>query len=474
MAIIPVVLSGGSGTRLWPLSRASYPKQYLALYGADTLLQQTVGRIRGLKDVGAPLIIANNEQRFLVAEQLRSIDLKPGAIVLEPIGRNTAPAVAAAALLALRDMPDAVLLVLPSDHIIANEDVFFDVVEAARELAADDYLVTFGIPPETPHTGYGYIRRGARTKGSASGFHIEQFIEKPNAELAASFIEEGNCFWNSGMFLFKAKAYLEQMARLQPDMLAQVTAAVDQGAVDVDFLRLDRASLEACRSDSIDYAVMEKATRAAVIDAAGLGWSDIGSWSALSEIVPRDEQGNSLLGDVVAHDVKNSYIRSESRIVAAVGVENVVVVETPDAVLVAGKEHVQDVRKVVDSLIAQGRSESTLHRRVFRPWGAYEGLGEGERFQVKRIFVKPGAALSLQMHYHRSEHWIVVRGTANVTCDGKTILLTENQSTYIPLGTSHRLENPGKVPLELIEVQSGTYLGEDDIVRFEDHYGRAP
>ncbi|UVA79264.1 mannose-1-phosphate guanylyltransferase/mannose-6-phosphate isomerase [Pandoraea commovens] len=472
MAITPVILCGGSGTRLWPLSRASYPKQYLALAGSDTLLQQTVKRVGALDGVAAPLIISNNEQRFLVAEQLRAIDTTPGAIVLEPVARNTAPAVAAAALVALRQDADATLLVLPSDHAIANEAKFLEAVRAAKTLADDGYLVTFGIPPTSPHTGYGYIRRGASTQVCASGFNIDQFVEKPDADKAAALIAAGNCYWNSGMFMFKASAYLDELERLAPAMLKQVKAAVERGAVDIDFFRLDKASLEACPSDSIDYAVMEKAKRAAVVDADGLGWNDIGSWSAVAEIAERDENGNSLIGDVVTHGVKNSYVRGESRMVAAIGVENLVIVETPDVVLVTSKDHVQDVKRVVETLIAEGRSESVFHQRVFRPWGDYEGICVGDRFQVKKIVVKPGASLSLQMHFHRSEHWIVVKGTARVVNGDTTTLLTENQSTYIPLGTTHRLENPGRVPLELIEVQSGAYLGEDDIVRFQDDYGR--
>ncbi|VVE58119.1 mannose-1-phosphate guanylyltransferase/mannose-6-phosphate isomerase [Pandoraea commovens] len=472
MAISPVILCGGSGTRLWPLSRASYPKQYLALAGSDTLLQQTVKRVGALDGVAAPLIISNNEQRFLVAEQLRAIDTTPGAIVLEPVARNTAPAVAAAALVALRQDADATLLVLPSDHAIANEAKFLEAVRAAKTLADDGYLVTFGIPPTSPHTGYGYIRRGASTQVCASGFNIDQFVEKPDADKAAALIAAGNCYWNSGMFMFKASAYLDELERLAPAMLKQVKAAVERGAVDIDFFRLDKASLEVCPSDSIDYAVMEKAKRAAVVDADGLGWNDIGSWSAVAEIAERDENGNSLIGDVVTHGVKNSYVRGESRMVAAIGVENLVIVETPDVVLVTSKDHVQDVKRVVETLIAEGRSESVFHQRVFRPWGDYEGICVGDRFQVKKIVVKPGASLSLQMHFHRSEHWIVVKGTARVVNGDTTTLLTENQSTYIPLGTTHRLENPGRVPLELIEVQSGAYLGEDDIVRFQDDYGR--
>jgi len=469
--IIPVILSGGSGTRMWPLSRAAYPKQFLALNGEHSLLQQTALRVKGVANVAAPIIISNAEQRFLVAEQMRALKMAPSHIVLEPVGRNTAPAVAVAALLAAQFDPDALLLVLPSDHVIQHEDTFRDLVERATNIAADDYLVTFGVQPTSPHTGYGYIRRG--TVLNQGGYAVDAFVEKPNAEKATEFLADGRYYWNSGMFLFKASVYLKELGRVQPAMLQQVELAVQQAREDLDFLRLDEAAFAASPAESIDYAVMEHTDRAAVIEAADLGWNDIGSWAALAEVAAQDEFGNNLLGDVLTEDVCGSYIRAESRMVAAVGVENLIIVETADAVLVADKGRAQDVKKIVDKLNALGRSETILHRRVFRPWGSYEGVDAGDRFQVKRIVVNPGATLSLQMHHHRAEHWIVVKGTAKVVNGEKEILLTENQSTYIPLGTVHRLENPGKVPLELIEVQSGSYLGEDDIVRFADQYGRA-
>lgn len=468
--LIPVILSGGSGTRMWPLSRSAYPKQFLALTGGKTLLQQTTLRIKDMPDLAAPIVISNAEQRFIVAEQLRAINVKPSSILLEPVGRNTAPAVAVAALVALRMDPNAVLLVWPSDHVIFDEEKLHRYVERAAGLAQEDYLVTFGIKPESPHTGYGYIRRG---KGLNDGaYEVQAFVEKPDREIAEEFLADGGYYWNSGIFVLKASVYLEELAVHQPAMLEQARLAVSQAKADLDFLRLDEAAFSVCPSESIDYAVMEHTSRAAVVEAADLGWSDVGSWSALSEVVDRDASGNTLTGDVLVEDVRDCYIRAENRMVAAIGVENLVIVETADVTLVTTKERSQDVKKIVERLNAEGRGESMFHRRVLRPWGSYEGIDEGERFQVKRIVVNPGAALSLQMHYHRAEHWIVVKGTALVINGDKEILLCENQSTYIPLGETHRLENPGKVPLELIEVQSGSYLGEDDIVRFDDQYGR--
>ena len=472
MAIIPVILSGGSGTRMWPLSRAGYPKQFLALNGEQSLLQQTATRLNGLPDLASPIIITNQDQRFLVAEQLRAINVEPSALVLEPVGRNTAPAVAVAAVLAAQTDPEALLLVLPSDHVIEAAGRFRELVESAQAAAAQGKLVTFGIRPTRAHTGYGYIRRNMPLAGAPGAYSVEQFVEKPDAVTAQRFVDEGSYYWNSGMFLFKASTYLAELERLNPEMLQQVRLAIDKGERDLDFLRLDTEAFKACPSDSIDYAVMERTAQAAVIEAADLGWNDIGSWAALSEVAEHDEAGNNLIGDVMVENVANTYIRTEGRMVAAIGVKDLVIVETTDAVLVAHKDHVQDVKKIVDRLNQAGRTEHLLHRRVYRPWGNYEGLDQGDRFQVKRIVVKPGASLSLQMHHHRAEHWIVVRGTAKVVNGESTLLLSENQSTYIPLGCVHRLENPGKVLLELIEVQSGSYLGEDDIVRLQDNYGR--
>ncbi len=470
--LFPVILSGGSGTRMWPLSRAAYPKQYLNLHGSHSLLQQTVLRASGIEGAGAPIVITNDAQRFLVAEQLREIGVAPGRVVLEPVGRNTAPAVAVAALLALRETPDAMLLVLASDHVIVHETTFVALMNRAILAASGGALVTFGILPTEPHTGYGYIRRG-KSLGGEGVFRVEAFVEKPDAARATQFLQEGGYYWNSGMFMFSAQAYLAELERLRPEILAACRAALEHGQQDLDFLRLSAPHFEACPSDSIDYAVMEHTRHAAVLEAADIGWSDIGSWSALAEISGADADGNFLSGDVLVEGAKNSYVRAGSRLVAVVGITDAIVVETADAVLVARKDCVQDVKKITERLRAAGRSEATLHRKVYRPWGSYEGVDSGERFQVKRIVVKPGATLSLQMHYHRAEHWVVVRGTAKVVNGEKEILLSENQSVYIPLGVRHRLENPGKLPLELIEVQSGAYLGEDDIVRFQDQYGRS-
>ncbi|WP_175966626.1 mannose-1-phosphate guanylyltransferase/mannose-6-phosphate isomerase [Burkholderia sp. BCC0322] len=472
MNIHPVILCGGSGSRLWPMSRGGYPKQYLKLTGDRSLVQQTALRLHSIPGASAPIVVTNNDQRFLVAEQLRQVNITPSSIVLEPVGRNTAPAIAIAALLAMRDSPDSLLLVLPSDHVILNEPAFIAAASDAAAIATDKHLVTFGIMPTEAHTGFGYIRRGPALADDGKTFKVDAFVEKPDAETAERFIKDGGYYWNSGMFMLKASTYLEELHRHAPEIARQVELSFAAAKHDHDFLRLDADAFSACPNVSIDYAVMERTERAAVIATADLGWSDIGSWSALAEIADTDKHGNAFVGDVFTDAVKNSYIRAEHRMVAALGLDNIVVVETADAVLVAHRDKAQDVKKIVEWLNASGRHESVTHRRVVRPWGSYEGIDQGDRFQVKRIIVNPGAQLSLQMHHHRAEHWVVVKGTAMVTNGDKEIMLTENQSTYIPLGATHRLKNPGKIPLELIEVQSGSYLGEDDIVRLEDTYGR--
>ncbi|MCA8318275.1 mannose-1-phosphate guanylyltransferase/mannose-6-phosphate isomerase [Burkholderia multivorans] len=473
MSLHPIILCGGSGSRLWPMSRSHYPKQYLKLSGEQTLVQQTVLRAAEVPRIAAPIVIANNEHRFLIAEQLRHTRVSPHAIVLEPFGRNTAPAIAIAAQIVLRDDSDALLLVLPSDHIVQNSQAFISAVATATDVAKGGRLVTFGIPPTEPHTGYGYIRRGKPLDANEQVYAVDAFIEKPDREHATEFVQDDRYYWNSGMFLLNASTYLADLAQHAPDVSRQAARAFGLAQQDYDFLRIDVDAFAASPDISIDYAVMEKTERAAVVPATNLGWSDIGSWSALADIAQPDRQGNAVSGDVYTDTVANSYIRAEHRMVAAIGVDDVVIVETADAVLVAHRDHVQNVKKVVEKLNASGRNESVIHRRVPRPWGSYESIDAGDRFRVKRIVVAPGAQLSLQMHHHRAEHWIVVKGTALVKNGEAEIILTENQSTYIPLGTPHRLTNPGKIPLELIEVQSGAYLGEDDIVRFEDAYGRA-
>ncbi|MDQ2820615.1 MAG: mannose-1-phosphate guanylyltransferase/mannose-6-phosphate isomerase [Pseudomonadota bacterium] len=472
MKIYPVILSGGAGTRLWPLSRAVLPKQLLPLVSDRTMLQDTVLRVNGKAELMAPLIVCGNEHRFMVAEQMREINVTPLGILLEPVGRNTAPAVAAAAAFLAAKDPDAVMLVLPADHVIKNGDAFAEAITRAAALVGDGALATFGIVPQGPETGYGYIRRGTAVAGSADAYQVERFVEKPDRATAESFLADGSYYWNSGMFLFRADNYLSELKEFNPAIAEAAEAALHTSYRDLDFCRLDEAAWSACPSDSIDYAVMERTTRAVVVP-ADIGWSDVGSWSALWEVQQGDDDGNVLRGDVYVDGVKNSLVRAESRIVAVVGLDDVVVVETNDAVLVAHKDQVQRVKQIVEHLKSRERTEHLHHSKVYRPWGHYEGIDAGDRYQVKRITVKPGEKLSLQMHHHRAEHWIVVSGTALVTCGEKTTLLSENESTYIPIGMTHRLENPGKLPLHLIEVQSGSYLGEDDIVRFEDIYQRA-
>ncbi|HDS1125153.1 TPA: mannose-1-phosphate guanylyltransferase/mannose-6-phosphate isomerase [Stenotrophomonas maltophilia] len=467
LPIVPVILSGGSGTRLWPLSREAYPKQFLPLVGEDTMLQATWKRVAVIAGA-APIVVANQEHRFMAAEQLRECNVRPQALILEPIGRNTAPAIAIAALQVLAENDDALLLVLPSDHVVRNEKAFHAAVAQAANAADAGKLVTFGIVPTAPETGYGYIKAGPGEGARA----VERFVEKPDLATAEGYVSSGEYFWNSGMFLFKASRYLQELERLQPAILVACRSALDKAARDTDFVRLDADAFAASPSDSIDYAVMEKTSDAAVV-AMDAGWNDVGSWSALWDVSDKDADGNACHGDVIALDCRNSYAYG-NRLIAMVGLEDVVVVETDDAVFVGHKDRVQDVKSIVAQIKRDGRSEAAAHRKVYRPWGAYDSIDNGARFQVKRITVKPGATLSLQMHHHRAEHWIVVSGTAEVTRGEDVILLSENQSTYIPLGVTHRLKNPGKLPLELIEVQSGSYLGEDDIVRFEDQYGRAP
>ena len=466
--VIPVILSGGAGTRLWPLSREMYPKQLLALIGKQTMLQDTVARLATIADAIAPIIVCNEAHRFTVAEQIRALGVHASAILLEPAGRNTAPAVALAALKALDIDAEATLIVAPADHVIRDVRNFSQAADVAVSLAQHDKLITFGIVAHAPETGYGYIRRG---EGVGPAFPVAQFIEKPPLDLAVQFVATGDYYWNSGMFVFRASRYLSDLRHFAPDILEACTAAYQSAKADLDFVRIDKAEFSKCRSESIDYAVMEK-TKDALVLPLDVGWSDVGSWSSLFDALPADEEGNVLQGDVLTHDTHDCYVHSTSRLVAAVGMEDHIIVETKDAILVAPKDRVQDVKDLVAKIKKSGRSESALHREVFRPWGSYDSIDSGERFQVKRLSVKPGGVLSLQMHHHRAEHWIVVQGTARITRNEETFLLAENESTYIPVGATHRIENPGKVPLHIIEVQSGSYLGEDDIVRFEDNYGR--
>jgi mannose-1-phosphate guanylyltransferase/mannose-6-phosphate isomerase len=468
--LIPVVLSGGSGTRLWPLSRELYPKQLLPLLGAHTMLQDTMLRLAGL-NAEAPLVVCNEAHRFLVAEQLRVMGTSAQGILLEPVGRNTAPAIALAALAAVAaGKGEALLLVLPADHVIRDIAAFQQAVQTAAVAAKAGLLVTFGIVPQTPETGYGYIRRGAPLPDGGS-WRIDRFVEKPERARAEEFLASGDYYWNSGMFVFSARRYLEELRRYAPDIADACERSFGAAKRDLEFTRVDTAAFSACPGKSIDYAVMEKTAEAVVIP-LDAGWSDVGSWSSLHEASEQDADGNVIRGDVLTEETTNSYLHAGSRLLAVIGLDNHVVIETKDAVLVAPRDRVQDVKSLVTRIKSAGRSEHALHREVFRPWGSYDSLESGERFQVKRLTVIPGGVLSLQMHHHRAEHWVVVAGTARVTRGDEVFLLEENQSTYIPIGVRHRIENPGKVPLRIIEVQSGGYLGEDDIVRFEDQYGR--
>lgn len=470
--ILPVIMAGGTGSRLWPLSRNLMPKQFLKLDGNSTMLQATVARLSDLK-AHAPLVICNEEHRFIVAEQLRQIAKLDHNILLEPIGRNTAPAIALAAFTAVKQGKDPLLLVLAADHVIADTAAFTAAVNIAQPLAEADKLVTFGIIPTSAETGYGYIKRGEPSNlNDFPAFSVAQFEEKPNLATAQAYLDSGEYYWNSGMFMFKASVFLAELKQHRPDIYAACELAMAETDPDLDFIRVNAEAFKACPDDSIDYAVMEKTQHAVVVPLAA-GWSDVGAWSSLWDISEKDANGNVHKGDVLSSGSQNNYVFAETGLVATVGLQDVIVVQTKDAVLVAAKDKVQDVKHIVQQLKAAGRSEHHIHREVYRPWGKYDSIDNGPRYQVKRITVKPGEKLSIQMHHHRAEHWIVVSGTANVTIDGKDTLLSENQSIYIPLGAVHALENPGKIPLELIEVQSGAYLGEDDIVRFEDRYGRS-
>lgn len=485
--IIPVVLAGGVGSRLWPVSRQLFPKQFTSLHASsgavqqddqETLFQRTLTRLDAVSDLGAPIVVCNEEHRFLTAQQLQELTFSDGAkasILLEPVGRNTAPAVAIAALKALQLNENPVLLVLPADHAIENTKELCAVVEQGAGLARQGKLVTFGIVAQSPETGYGYIRRGAALTASDNrqAYAVDAFVEKPSLEIAQSYLDSGEYYWNSGMFMFTAARFLQELKLYAPDILESCEQAMAGASEDVDFIRICPEAFGACRSDSIDYAVMEK-TQDAVVMPLDAQWNDLGAWNSLWETTGKDEQRNVLTGDVMCEDVTDSYIHSHSRLVAAIGLSDVVLVETADAVLVAAKDRVQDVKRIVQRLEAAGRSESVNHVLVYRPWGSYESLAVGTGFQVKHIAVKPGGTLSLQMHHHRAEHWVVVKGSATVTCEDKVFVLNENESTFIPLGSKHRLQNLTSEPVEIIEVQTGSYLGEDDIVRFDDIYGRAP
>ena len=483
IAIQPVIMAGGSGTRLWPLSRAGYPKQFLVLSGKTSLFQQAVGRLQSLAGNGvqvAPtMVVGNEEHRFLVLDQLRGLKAEPGAVLLEPLGRNTAPALTLAALQAHADGTDPVLVVTPADQTVTDEAAFGRALRQAVEIAAGGAIAILGIRPDRPETGYGYIRTEPATDAGlavAVAVAVAQFVEKPDLATAQSYLAAGGYFWNAGMFVLRASVWLDALERFRPDIALATRAAFDARALDHKFVRPGKAEFAAVPSESIDYAVMERCPGSGIdiqmVELAA-GWNDLGGWEAVWQVTPHDAQGNASVGDTIVKDSHNTLVHASSRLVSVVGLSDVIVVETADAVLVTDRARSQDVKHIVEQLHADGRDEQTLHRKVHRPWGWYDSIDSGPRFQVKRIMVKPGASLSLQMHHHRAEHWIVVTGTAEVTNGDKVILLAENQSTYIPLGQTHRLSNPGKVPLEIIEVQSGSYLGEDDIVRFEDTYGRS-
>lgn len=472
MQIKPVIMAGGSGSRLWPVSRQLFPKQFLPLAGNKTMLQETINRIDEFS-CAKNIVICNEEHRFLAAEQLSQINALD-SLILEPFGRNTAPAIALAANVALNEVDestndDPLLLVLAADHVIENKEEFNNTIKRAIPLACEGKLVTFGIVPSSAHTGYGYIKAGSELNNV--GFEVNEFVEKPNLETAQKYLETGKYYWNSGMFLFKASTYLEELKRFKPEIASACVKSLEKTTQDLDFIRIDADAFAKCPDDSIDYAVMERTDKAVVVP-LDAGWNDIGSWSSLWDLGEKDDNGNVLNGDTLVTETNNTYVHADERLVATIGVDDLVIVDTKDALMVAHRDKVQGVKQIVNELKTMGRSEFNLHREVYRPWGKYDSIDNGERYQVKRITVKPGAKLSVQMHHHRAEHWIVVSGTAKVTNGDQTILLTENESTYIPVGVIHALENPGKVPLELIEVQSGSYLGEDDIVRFEDMYGR--
>lgn len=466
--IIPIIMAGGSGTRLWPLSRSLYPKQFLSLINENSLLQETLKRLDGLNCL-PPVIVSNNEHRFIVAEQLRQFGVDDFQIILEPVGRNTAPAVALAALKSLELHGDHHMLVLAADHAIQDIEAFHAAVLAAEQESVDNKLVTFGIVPTKPETGYGYIKKGEQVKNSV--FKVNSFVEKPDLETAKNYLEQKCYLWNSGMFMFKASVYLDELKKFRPDILAACKESLSSASTDLDFIRLNSDVFAECPDESIDYAVMEK-TQDCVVIPLDADWSDIGSWTSLWEISEKDEHENVSHGDVINYNSRNNYIYSEGSLISTVGVNNLIIVQTKDALLVAQQDNVQDIKKIVEILKKQKRSEHISHREVYRPWGRYDSVERGDRYQVKRITVKPGECLSTQMHHHRAEHWVVVAGTAKVTCGERTFFVTENESTFIPIGTVHTLENPGKIPLEVIEIQSGVYLGDDDIVRLSDKYGR--